>query len=53
MLIIFLNYYNIVNNHARTLMTGNGFVAHLCLLRPESVGYVTLKSDDPKVGPKI
>ena len=34
-------------------MFGNGLSCHVCLLRPKSVGEVTLNSSDPKDSPKI
>lgn len=37
----------IADNHARTVNFGHGYSCHITLLRPESIGEVTLKSNDP------
>jgi choline dehydrogenase-like flavoprotein len=42
-----------VDDHARKLRMGHGFSAHLCLLRPQSRGSVTLASADPTAAPLI
>ena len=42
-----------VKDHGREFMFGNGLSCHVCLLRPKSVGEVTLNSSDPKDSPKI
>lgn len=43
----------LVDNHARTLHAGYGFSCHVCLLRPKSVGTVTLQNNDPETPPRI
>ncbi len=43
----------IVDDHARRLHWGNGFSAHVCLLRPASRGRVGLRSADPLAAPLI
>jgi choline dehydrogenase len=40
-------------NHARTPGDRHGFMAHVCQLRPESRGFVALKSTDPFDAPLI
>ena len=42
-----------VKDHGREFLYGNGLSSHVCLLRPESRGEVTLKSKDPFDAPKI
>jgi choline dehydrogenase-like flavoprotein len=42
-----------VDNHARTLHWGHGFSCHVCLLRPQSRGALTLASADPHAAPRI
>ncbi|MBO9475587.1 choline dehydrogenase [Shimia sp. R10_1] len=44
---------SIVDDHARKLHPGYGFSCHICKLRPESRGTVTLKSPDPFAAPAI
>ena len=41
------------DNHGRTRHLGHGFGCHVCLLRPKSVGSVTLTSADPAAAPRI
>ncbi|MEO1470807.1 MAG: GMC family oxidoreductase N-terminal domain-containing protein [Pseudomonadota bacterium] len=43
----------IVDDHARNLHYGYGFSCHMCKLRPESRGKVTLASADPGAAPAI
>lgn len=43
----------LVDDHARTLHTGYGLSCHVCLLRPRSVGTVTLKDNNPESAPVI
>ncbi len=43
----------IVDDHARNLHYGYGFSCHMCKLRPESRGTVTLNSRDPLASPRI
>ncbi len=43
----------LVDNHARSLHTGYGFSCHVCLLRPKSVGSVTLRNNNPDSPPVI
>jgi choline dehydrogenase-like flavoprotein len=42
-----------VSDHARKLHYGHGFSCHMCKLRPESRGTVTLQSTDPLAAPAI
>lgn len=43
----------LVDDHARTLHPGYGLSCHVCLLRPRSVGTVTLKDNNPDSAPVI
>ncbi|WP_422049008.1 GMC family oxidoreductase [Shimia sp.] len=43
----------LVDDHSRKLHYGHGFSCHICKLRPESRGSVTLKSTDPFDSPAI
>ncbi|MCV6597927.1 MAG: choline dehydrogenase [Mangrovicoccus sp.] len=43
----------LVDDHARKLHWGHGFSCHMCKLRPESRGQVTLQSSDPLAAPAI
>ncbi|MGF1455909.1 MAG: choline dehydrogenase [Alphaproteobacteria bacterium] len=43
----------LVFSHARIKADRHGFMAHVCQLRPESRGYVRLKSADPAADPLI
>jgi choline dehydrogenase len=40
-------------DHTRRKADRHGFMAHVCQLRPESRGYISLKSADPAVAPVI
>ena len=40
-------------DHTRRKADRHGFMAHVCQLRPESRGYISLKSDDPLAPPLI
>ncbi len=40
-------------DHTRKKSDRHGFMAHVCQLRPQSRGYVSLKSGDPSVAPVI
>lgn len=42
-----------VIDHGRTKLKKNGFTLHVCQLRPESRGQITLKSSDPFAHPAI
>ncbi len=42
-----------VIDHGRTKLKKNGFTLHVCQLRPESRGSITLKSSDPFAHPAI
>ncbi len=42
-----------IDDHARKLHLGHGYSCHVCLLRPKSVGEVTLASKDPLAAPLI
>jgi len=42
-----------IDNHARKLHMGHGYSCHICLLRPKSVGTVSLSSADPTAAPDI
>jgi len=41
------------DNHGRTPRWGSGFAGHVCVLRPHSVGRVSLASTDPMAPPLI
>jgi choline dehydrogenase-like flavoprotein len=43
----------LLEDHARRRTPGLGFSCHVCLLRPESRGSVTLASPDPRAPPRI
>jgi len=43
----------IVDDHARKLHMGYGYSCHVCVLRPESRGTVSLNSSDPFDAPRI
>ncbi len=43
----------VLDNHARKLHWGHGYSCHVCLLRPKSVGTVSLASADPGVAPVV
>lgn len=43
----------IVQNHGRDKLKEHGFSLHACVLRPESRGWVKLKSSDPTQAPAI
>ncbi len=43
----------LLEDHARKRTLGQGFSCHVCLLRPESRGTVTLASPDPRAPPRI
>lgn len=40
-------------DHTRVKADRHGFMAHVCQLRPQSRGYITLKSPDPLAAPLI
>jgi len=40
-------------NHGRTILLGNGYSVHCCVLRPKSRGSVSLSSNDPLAPPLI
>ena len=42
-----------LDDHARKLHLGHGYSCHMCLLRPKSIGDVTLASPDPLAAPLI
>ncbi|MDE2427559.1 MAG: choline dehydrogenase [Burkholderiales bacterium] len=42
-----------LDDHARKLHLGHGYSCHVCLLRPKSVGELTLASLDPRAAPLI
>ena len=42
-----------IDSHARKLHLGHGYSCHICLLRPKSVGTVSLASADPVAAPNI
>lgn len=44
---------SVVEDHARKLHFSHGYSCHVCLLRPQSRGQVTLKNTDPKSAPLI
>ncbi|MFC4293609.1 GMC family oxidoreductase [Novosphingobium tardum] len=43
----------IIQNHGRDRLKEHGFSLHACVLRPESRGWVRLKSADPAAAPAI
>ena len=43
----------VLDNHVRKLHWGHGYSCHVCLLRPKSVGTVSLASFDPAAAPVI
>lgn len=43
----------IIQNHGRDRVRGHGFSLHVCVLRPESRGWVRLRSADPAASPEI
>ncbi|MBL6852231.1 MAG: choline dehydrogenase [Alphaproteobacteria bacterium] len=43
----------LMTNHTRTKMDRHGFMAHVCQLRPQSRGYISIKSNDPLSAPII
>lgn len=44
---------SIVEDHARKMHLSHGYSCHVCLLRPQSRGQVTLKNTDPSSAPLI
>ncbi|HTD06476.1 choline dehydrogenase [Undibacterium sp.] len=42
-----------VDDHARKLHLGHGYSCHVCVLRPKSIGELTLASSDPLAAPLI
>jgi choline dehydrogenase-like flavoprotein len=42
-----------VDNHGRSISLGHSFSCHICVLRPKSIGQVTLASADPSAAPLI
>ena len=43
----------LVDDHGRNLHWGHGYSCHVCILRPKSVGSVSLNSADPTADPAI
>ncbi|MCX7150184.1 MAG: GMC family oxidoreductase N-terminal domain-containing protein [Rhodocyclales bacterium] len=43
----------LIDNHVRKLHWGHGYSCHVCLLRPKSIGTVSLASNDPVAAPRI
>jgi choline dehydrogenase-like flavoprotein len=43
----------LIDNHVRKLHLGHGYSCHVCLLRPKSVGTLSLASADPRAAPNI
>jgi choline dehydrogenase-like flavoprotein len=43
----------LLDNHVRKLHWGHGYSCHVCLLRPKSVGTVSLGSADPVAAPVV
>ncbi len=43
----------LVDDHARTFHYGYGISCHVCLLRPKSVGSVTIKDNNPDTAPVV
>ncbi|WP_321916100.1 MULTISPECIES: choline dehydrogenase [unclassified Paraburkholderia] len=44
---------SLVEDHARKLHLAHGYSCHVCLLRPQSRGTVTLAGNDPRSAPRI
>lgn len=44
---------SMVDNHNRSLHWGHGFSCHVCVLRPKSIGTVSLYSANPTAAPRI
>ena len=44
---------SLLKDHGKTRPDSHAFSNHVCMLRPESRGYIALKSLDPKVQPII
>jgi choline dehydrogenase-like flavoprotein len=42
-----------IDDHLRKLHWGHGYSCHVCLLRPKSIGTVSLVSADPAAAPRI
>ena len=42
-----------IDDHARKLHLGHGYSCHVCVLRPKSIGELTLASNDPLAAPLI
>ena len=42
-----------IDSHARKMHLGHGYSCHICLLRPKSIGTVSLASADPAAAPVI
>lgn len=42
-----------IDSHARKLHLGHGYSCHICLLRPKSIGRLSLASADPMAAPDI
>ena len=42
-----------LDDHARKMHLGHGYSCHVCLLRPKSIGELTLASKDPMAAPLI
>ncbi|HTP77920.1 MAG TPA: choline dehydrogenase [Rhizomicrobium sp.] len=43
----------LMNDHTRKKSDRHGFMAHVCQLRPQSRGFISIKSNDPLVAPVI
>jgi choline dehydrogenase len=43
----------LMTDHTRKRADRHGFMAHVCQLRPQSRGYISIKSSDPLVAPVI
>jgi choline dehydrogenase len=43
----------LMNDHTRKRADRHGFMAHVCQLRPQSRGYISIKSADPLAAPVI
>lgn len=43
----------LMSDHARKRSDRHGFMSHVCQLRPQSCGYISIKSNDPLVAPVI
>ena len=48
-----MNRITFLDDHGRNVLPGNGMTIHACALRPESRGWIRLRSTDPFETPSI